>query len=264
MIGRRCTVGAMIVMAMALSACAESAHQTGLGQLGQNIPEDLRRLVDESIAYQDVKASPGSYSGKTVMFGGVVLRAKRLRDKTEVEMLQLPLGTDGIPVEDRSQSQGRFILTEESFLDPATLEAGTPLTAIGTVEGETSRPLSEGEDTYTYPVIRILQLLNWPTLPQANTVGGWAYQYNPYAFYGPSYWGPSYYGYPYWSPWGYGGYGRYYGGSYDPPRSRSSGSGASSGSIPPQFGGGSGGFSGSSSSGSPSSSIPPQFQKRRD
>ncbi len=260
---RQYFIGATLLMAIALTACAESAHQTGLGQLGQHIPEDLRRLVDESITYQDVKASPGSYSGKTVMFGGVVIRAKRLRDRTEVEMLQLPLGTDGIPVEDRSQSQGRFILMEESFLDPATLEAGTPLTAIGTVEGEITRPLSEGEDTYTYPVIRIRQLLNWPTLPQANTVGGWAYQYNPYAFYGPSYWGPSYYGYPYWSPWGYGGYGRYYGGYYDPPRSRSSGGGASSGSIPPQFGG-SGGSSGSSSSGSPSQSIPPQFQKRRD
>ncbi len=240
-----------------LSACAESAHQTGLAQLDRRISEDVRRLVDESVSFSDVKGAPESYNGKTVLFGGEVIRAKRIKDKTEVEILQLPLGADGIPVQDRSQSQGRFVAQEDTFLDPATLQPGTPLTVVGTVDGEIRRPLTDGEDEYLYPVLRIVQLLNWPTLPESNSTGAWPYQYNPYAYYGPSYWGPSYYAYPFWYPSGYLGFWSrpwFYG-----PRSRSGGfnSGSPSGGVPPQFGG-----SGSSSSGSFSRPVPPQFRKR--
>ncbi len=252
----------LLLMGLLLAGCAESAHQTGLGQLGNRVSEDVRRLVDESITFQDVKAAPESYGGKMVMFGGEVIRARRLKDQTEVEILQLPLGSDGIPIDDRSQSQGRFLAVEGGFLDPATVPQGTPLTVVGTVEGERVRPLSEGEDPYAYPVLRIVQLLNWQTLPSSNQVGAWPYHYNPYAYYGPSYWGPSYYTSPFWYPWGYGGYwgyGRGYPGSGAP--SGGLPSGGSSGSPPPQFRG-SGASSLGGGSGSSGGSIPPQFQKR--
>ncbi|MFO0774839.1 MAG: Slp family lipoprotein [Nitrospiraceae bacterium] len=246
-----------------LSGCAESAHQLEYERLQGMGPQSLRHLVDSQATYAEVKAAPANFTGKTVMFGGTVIRAVRKQNKTEVEVLQLPTDAEGVPVEDRSQSQGRFIMEQESFLDPATLEAGAPITVIGRVLGETTRPLSEGQDPYTYPVLQIAQILNWQTLPQSNQVGGWAYQYNPYAFYGPGYWGPAFYGGPFWYPWGYGGYygGRYGGGRYYGGSGSGSGGSSYSGTPPPQFrGGGGGGFSGGSSGGG-GGSVPPQFRK---
>lgn len=243
---------------LGLTACAESAHQTGLSYLSQQVSEDLRRLVDTSVSFADLQANPGSYNGKTVIFGGEVIRAKRVKDTTEVELLQLPLDADGIPTQDRSQSQGRFLTQQDTFLDPATLDAGTALTVVGTVEGNTVRPLSEGEDNYTYPMLRIIQLLNWKTLPETNVGGGWPYQYNPYAYYGPSYWGPGYYAYPFWSPWGYWGRGYW----YPPPVVSPPAPSIPPGARPPQFRGSGSSMPGGSGFGAAPRSLPPQFQKR--
>lgn len=259
---RRLALGcAVLLMATAGWGCAESAHQVERERLSGAIPASLRHLVDNQITFADVKATPANFVGKTVLFGGNVIRAVRKRDKTEVEVLQLPTDAEGVPTDDRAQSQGRFIMEQDKFLDPATLEPGTPITVVGTVTGETTRPLGEGEDPYTYPVLQIAQILNWPTLPQTNAVGGWPYQYNPYAFYGPGYWGPAYYGGPFWYPWGMGGYyggSRYYGGG-------AGGGSRFSGTPPAHFGGSGGGSIGGGSSGGGSApSLPPHFRKGRD
>lgn len=239
-----------------LSACAESAHQTGLAQLERRISDDVRRMVDESVTFADIKDGADSHVGQTVMLGGKVLSARLAPSKTEVEILQLPLGSDGIPTDNASQSQGRFLAEEESFLDPATLPPDTPVTVIGTVEGEVTRSLTDGSDSYTYPVLRIVQILNWPALPKTNVAAPWPYYYNPYARYGPAYWGPTFYRSPFWYPYGYGGYGRYGSGYYRTPFRDGSTSRSAPGSAPPQFRG-----SGGSSSGSSAGSIPRQFQK---
>lgn len=244
-----------------LSACADSAHQSGLAQLDRRISDDVRRLVDESVTFADVKSSATRYTGQTVMLGGRVLSVRLLSNKTEVEILQLPLGSDGIPGDAASQSQGRFLAEADSFLDPATLPPETPVTVIGMVEGEITRSLGEASNAYTYPVLRIVQILNWPTLPTTNAIAPWPYQYNPYAHYGPSYWGPAYHPSPYWYPWGYGGYSRFGSGYFAVPSSDGLPSRGSSGSVPPQLRS-YGGVGPESSSGSSAGSIPRQFQKR--
>jgi outer membrane lipoprotein len=120
-----------------------------------------------------------------------VLSARRLKDGTRIEILQLPLDRSGRPVGDRTQSQGRFITMHREFLDPATLPSGTRVVVTGEVTGSITLPLDETE--YTYPVIeaRHIEVLPWPESQSRRP--------SPYMGPGP-YWGP--YGGPY-GPWPY-------------------------------------------------------------
>jgi outer membrane lipoprotein len=145
--------------------------------------------------FLQVKAAPDSYKGQSVVFGGEVLSARRLKDGTRIEILQLPQDRSGRLATDRTQSQGRFIAIQREFLDPATLPPGTRVTVTGELSGFMTLPLDETE--YTYPVIeaRHIEVLPPPEMAQLRRP-------SPYPYMGPRpYWGP--YGYPYGPPWPY-------------------------------------------------------------
>jgi outer membrane lipoprotein len=211
------------LMAAALSVgCAKSAHQTGQDVLDQLIPAALLAQVDQSISFADLRSSPNTYIGRTVLFGGMSMKSHRMKDRTEIEILQLPM-VASVPSDQRSQSEGRFIAVRSGeFLDPAVIESDSPLTVVGEVMGAVVKPLDEGE--YQYPVLEIKHLVNWKTLQKgrdriAGYGGGygysgyWPYRQGPYG-YGP--WG--YYGDPFYGPYRYGGfYPNYYGGGFSSP-----------------------------------------------
>jgi len=144
------------------------------------------------VTFAHVKSVPDSYRGQTVLFGGEVLSARRLKEGTRIEILQLPLDRSGRPGIDRTQSQGRFVAMHRDFLDPATIPPGTRLTVSGEVTGTLTLPLDETE--YTYPVIEARHIEVLPP-PEAAVLR------QPYPYYGYGYWGP--YGSPYWRPWPY-------------------------------------------------------------
>ena len=145
-----------------------------------------------SIGYEQVKAAPESYNGQQVTFGGKVLGARRLKEGTRIEILQLPLTDSLRPIVDLSKSQGRFVALQKEFLDPATVPAGTFVTVTGEMAGSIILPLDETE--YTYPFIRINNLRVWDEDDEEpprirRPIGP-----------GP-YWGP--YWSPYWHSWPY-------------------------------------------------------------
>jgi outer membrane lipoprotein len=133
--------------------------------------------------------------GRVVAVGGIVINAKRTKDQTEVEVLELPTKAGGPSVKERLQSEGRFLAVREEFLDPASVPPGTPITVIGVVRGSTTKLLDEIE--YSYPVIDIKHLIDW------NAVAEQKAEDRSTVFYGPNYqpygywWGPYGY-YPYW------------------------------------------------------------------
>lgn len=126
----------------------------------QVIPDELEPLVDRAISFRDLAAAPDSYQGKLVLFGGEVLKAKRLKKGTQIELLQLPLDRDERPILDRQRSQGRFLAIRQEFLDPATMVKGTTITIVGEVSGAQTEPLDDVE--YRYPVLIVKYLHPWP------------------------------------------------------------------------------------------------------
>ena len=140
------------------------------------------------LTYAQVKAEPNSFTGQPITLGGKVLKAKRLKDGTRLEILQLPLNASLRPTNDLSKSQGRFIAMRREFLDPATVPPGTFVTVTGEAAGSVTLPLDETD--YTYPLMTITNVRVWPNHEEEEPP-----RIRPYHGYGP-YWGP------YWSPWG--------------------------------------------------------------
>ena len=172
-----------------LSSCAESAHQT-LRHAGHiNVPLELAKQIDTSVSFVDLRAAPANYVGRVIMAGGVVISAKRTKDQTEIEILQLPTEGGEPSTTDRLRSEGRFLAVREEFFDPATVPPGTPITVIGVVKGSISRPLDDSE--YIYPVLDIKHLTDWSAVASQRSEGSAA------AFYGPHYSPFGYWGRPY-------------------------------------------------------------------
>ena len=146
----------------------------------------------QGLTFLQVKATPDSFRGQSVVFGGKVLTARRQKDGTRIEILQLPLDRSARPGYDLTQSQGRFIAIYREFLDPATLPPGTRVTVRGEVSDSVTLPLDEVD--YTYPVIDIKHVQVWAASEDM------APRIRPYMGPGPS-WGP--YWSPSWRPWPY-------------------------------------------------------------
>ncbi|HZN44866.1 MAG TPA: Slp family lipoprotein [Nitrospiraceae bacterium] len=172
------TIG-MLLVGFALTACATASDSPP---------------PDQTIPFAEIKSTPESFKGQPIVLGGQVLNAKRLKDGTRIEVLQLPLTSSNAPVIDLTQSQGRFIAIQREFLDPATIPHGTHLTVTGEVTGSITLPLDETE--YNYPVIEVKNLNVWPPMADASQ-----YQVPPYPYaypYGRPFWGPYWRPYPYW------------------------------------------------------------------
>jgi outer membrane lipoprotein len=144
------------------------------------------------LSFLQVKADPDLYKGQPITLGGEVLSARRLKEGTRIEILQLPLSSSLHPSLDRTISQGRFIAVQREFLDPATIPPGTFVTVTGDLAGSVTLPLDETD--YTYPMVEIKDLRVWSPREAA------APRVRPYMGPGP-YWGPSWS--PYWRPWPY-------------------------------------------------------------
>jgi outer membrane lipoprotein len=197
-----------------LFACAQSAHQSGRDLLDKLLPDQLQQQVDESVSFVELKANPSAYQGRTLMLSGIVLKSKRVKDRTEVEVMQIPTGSGAAPAKDRARSQGRFLAVKSGeFLDPAVVDAGTPVTIVGEVREPITKALDDGE--YNYPVLEIKHVVDWDEVNPQVRAAPYAYPYGrsmyayPYSYWGPFggygwYGGYPYYGYPYYFRPGFG------------------------------------------------------------
>lgn len=196
---QRLAGGAAMLLALA-TGCAQSAHQSGRELLDRILPDHVQQQIDPSVSFRELKDDPSAYQGKTIMVGGIVLKSRRVKDRTEIEVLQIPIGSGAVPTNDRTKSQGRFLAVKSGeFLDPAVVDAGTPVMIVGEVGPAVTRTMDEGE--YTYPVLEVKHLLDWDEVDPQVRAAPYVYPY-----------GRSMYAYPY-SYWGpYGGVGGWYGG----------------------------------------------------
>ncbi len=124
------------------------------------VPYELKSLVDRTVTFREVIASPESYEGRILVLGGEVLKVTRLKDGTQIELLQLPFDTDERPILTRQGSDGRFFAIQKEFLDPATIVEGTMMTIVGEVIEAKTDHLDDVE--YRYPVLIVKHLHVWP------------------------------------------------------------------------------------------------------
>ena len=217
---RMTVIAPLVCGVLMLSACAESIHQVQRDTELLGVPFGLEQEIDASVSFADLKRAPSEYVGRTVMIGGNVIKVKRTEAGTEMEILQLPTEKEGTLTEERHRSEGRFLAVREAFLDPASFPQGTPITVIGTVKGETTRPLDESD--YTYPILEVKHIIDWNSIAAQRRRDRNPYYGAYYPPYGPSGFYP--YGGAYGGYWG-GPFGGYWGGRgfYGPSRGFSPG-----------------------------------------
>jgi outer membrane lipoprotein len=153
------------------------------------IPDRLEGEVDRDLRYSDIKSDPESHKGKLMLAGGKVLTAKRLEDgTTRIEILQIPLSEDLMPLGRETESQGRFVIIDRSghVSDPAVFDdENTRITAVGEVLGTTTIQIDEAQQQVPQLALKHVTVWDW------DRARG---RYNPY------------YGYGHPSAWGYGSY----------------------------------------------------------
>lgn len=117
------------------------------------IPETLEPRIDKNLTFTQVLASPESYQGRLILLGGEILKAKRLKEGTRVELLQLPLNQYHEPTTDLTRSQGRVLVLHHESPDPATMPTGTLVTFVGEVTGSLIEKTDEVD--YRYPTMTV-------------------------------------------------------------------------------------------------------------
>ena len=70
------------------------------------IPMEIESRIDPTVSFAQVKEAPTTHVGTVIVLGGEVLDATRLKDRTRLTMLQLPIVRRYEPTMDRTQSQG--------------------------------------------------------------------------------------------------------------------------------------------------------------
>ena len=160
------------------------------------VTQEMEAQISRDISFESIQKEPQKFKGLVVVLGGKVLSARRLKDSTQIEVLQLPLDRADGPILTLPGSKGRFLAYQEAFLDPATIPAGTIVSMIAEITGSKTQPLDEVE--YTYPAVKIrtlkvwgeeryLRPSPWPHYPYA-----FRYPYHPYYPFYPQWWDPWY------------------------------------------------------------------------
>jgi len=124
-------------LALALSSCSA---------MSQNV----RKEADPSISFDELKGNTEEHVGKTVILGGYILEVRNLPRKTQIVVLQTPLDFQDRPKE-RDESQGRFLVMYDGFLDPEIYEKDRMITVGGPVLGRETLIV----DGYSYPTIAV-------------------------------------------------------------------------------------------------------------
>jgi outer membrane lipoprotein len=176
-----------IIAALGLWLCCGCA-------VSQLVPADMESRISRDISFPALKAEPEAFRGRWVVLGGKVLSAKRFKDETQIEILQLPADQTDRPIPTLTRSLGRFLAVQQEFLDPATTPPGTLVSLVGEVIGERTMPLDDM--TYKYPVVRIETLKLWPEPTLYEYPSPYPYWSRRYPFWRDPFWGP----YPYWWP----------------------------------------------------------------
>ena len=127
------------------------------------VPPALQAQADVGLDLAQVRENPQAYMGKTVLWGGRIIRSINRKKGTIIEVLELPLDDGNRPMIS-DNSHGRFIVTMNGYLETALYAQGREVTVVGVVHGVEELPL--GEIKYKYVLLRGKEIKLWEKRPQ--------------------------------------------------------------------------------------------------
>lgn len=100
----------------------------------------------------------GDVPGGNVIWGGVIVSAHNLNDRTQLEILSYPLSNDQRPKTDEKPT-GRFLIQSAGYLELASYQQGRLITVLGSVQDVTEGTV--GDAQYQYPTITSNEIHLW-------------------------------------------------------------------------------------------------------
>jgi outer membrane lipoprotein len=143
------------------------------------ISPQLRQDAAKNLSFATVLANPGAYSGKIVVWGGVIVKIVSRTDGSDLYLSETPLGSNGRP-RGREYSEGEFIAKTSEILDPNTYAPEREITVAGEIVGQELGTYLGAP--YAYPVIMVKELHLWEKA-QGIRMEWWKVPYySPYRF----------------------------------------------------------------------------------
>jgi outer membrane lipoprotein len=152
-----------VIFVLILIGCASQA------------PVPISKIPVGNVSVAEVRADTARFIDSEVRWGGVITKVENKASQTWVEIVSRKLNKNGQP-KVSGESGGRFIASFKGFADPIVYKTGNLLTVLGTVEGQTTRPI--GEYAYSFPVVTVTASYLWQVEP--NPV---QYDYPPPSWY---------------------------------------------------------------------------------
>lgn len=123
------------------------------------ISSELRNQADPFVTFAMVQKAPQQYKSKIVIWSGSIVETTNTQQGTLIEILQHAADSSGKPT-DTDHSEGRFMILDPRFLDPAIYAAGRLVTVAGHIQGSRSKIVGQLE--YRYPFLEVRELVLWP------------------------------------------------------------------------------------------------------
>jgi outer membrane lipoprotein len=128
------------------------------------VSKSVRKELDPNLTFQALRERPDAHEGEWVLLGGTIIETRNKQEGTVIEVLQKRLNRRGEPKEE-DDTEGRFLVFADRFLDPVVYNEGRKITIAGTVEGGHVEKI--GEVDYVYPVLRAREIHLWKARPNA-------------------------------------------------------------------------------------------------
>ncbi|MDV7104030.1 Slp family lipoprotein [Vibrio sp. TH_r3] len=129
----------VIVMLMLVSACS-------------SLPQSLHTTNEKVITdYQQWLNLPQEQV-KEIRLGGIIAKVTNLSDKTRIEVVNIPISSNGKPSLDFEPS-GRFVAYVDGYVEPMAYTEGRLVTLLGISQGEELGKVDEFE--LAFPVMRV-------------------------------------------------------------------------------------------------------------
>lgn len=130
----------------------------GISGCAPAFPKEVIDRIDRHVSFKELQSDPDKFKGTWVMLGGIIVSSKNMKEGTLIEILQKPLDSDGRPL-DTDQTEGRFLVESDQFLDSAVYHRERLITIVGEVAGKKTMPIDE--IMYQFPLLNAKALHMW-------------------------------------------------------------------------------------------------------
>jgi outer membrane lipoprotein len=131
-----------------------------------HVPESL--IVEEGVVltnFADVRGNNTVSIGNKARWGGVIAKIENNAENTMLEVVHFQLSSSTRPKK-KDQTQGRFKIYYQGFLDPVIFKEGRSITAIGNIVEKEAGKI--GEHEYNYPVLTSVNVHLWKEIKQVD------------------------------------------------------------------------------------------------